>query len=197
MAGHAEAPGQQQQRTGPLPPGEHARREADRERPSRNPRRRTWPHNGRRRRQEPRTAATTPRPPWAARPWCGSSPVSLSSTNVQGLVDNRDVVIERFGARLIADESAAPVDSEGGLRQCRRTTSSALAMSCASRCGAGRGRPAPPWTAAAASAAAHRRHHGLGPGFDELNAALMHALPRCSSNWSVPPSTACAPCAST
>lgn len=33
---------------------------------------------------------------------------------VQGLVDNRDVVIERFGARLLAGDSAMPVDAESG-----------------------------------------------------------------------------------
>ncbi|MFO1228353.1 SLBB domain-containing protein [Roseateles sp.] len=86
--------------------------EADRERPSRNradERGRSTGREG----DKNRDRRDDPRDRLGLLPLVPYQPGEFEQY-VQGLVDNRDVVIERFGARLIAGESAAPVDSEFG-----------------------------------------------------------------------------------
>ena len=86
--------------------------EADRERPSRNRADERGRSNGREG-DKNRDRRDDPRDRLGLLPLVPYQPGEFEQY-VQGLVDNRDVVIERFGARLIAGESAAPVDSEFG-----------------------------------------------------------------------------------
>ena len=120
--------------------------EADREQPSRN--RADAGQHRTRRRQEPRPPRR-PRDRLGLLPLVPTSPVSLSSTCRSGRQPRR-------GDRALwRTPDCRRVRRAGGLEfgpWCRPTTSSALAMSCASRCGArSMATCAPPWTAAAAS----------------------------------------------